>query len=538
MGRWQRYWYAEGGRTTVAIVRIGIAIAVAMSLWRLWHLSPLVAAPSVYRPVGVWMLLGDHPPPHALVALLWGLAVSGTLAMLVGLWSRAATAVSFGAAVALASLSFSGTLTWSHQYNVVFLAQLAFLGARGGDALSVDAWWRRARGLPAVHVPRGYQWSIRLVTLAVGLMFVSAAAIKLGNARFTLNWALTDNLRHQLLVRYDLTGIERPALVDWLLADAWRYRTAALLNLVAQLAPLLAIIFVRRPWVRAFAGALFVTEVLGLWYVMRLWNLHWLPLAAVYVDWDRLVGWLRRRPEKRPAAPASAVPSRRVRAFVIAFVIYDVATAFIPKIDQQLNTFPFSSFPMFSKVRAARPYDQHLPYTVAGDHYEAISDRPLDRDAQRWLDYGFRNLHAVKDREVLRRRLANTLARARAQFPQYGIRGLRHWLAFFEAPAYPAPARFDMHRIAITGELLADGTFRSALGRFTKAGVELRPVGLDATAATFEVHANDERAPRPYAPARHGDVLAPAPAQDPVYVVARIGGQPWLVASKRTWRFQ
>jgi len=538
VSRWQRYWFAEGGRSSVAMLRIGIAIAVGMSLWRLWHLPQLVAAPSVYRPVGIWMLLGDTPPPHALVALLWGLAVSGTLAMLVGLWSRAATAVSFGASVALASLSFSGSLTWSHQYNVVFLAQLAFLGARGGDTLSVDAWWRRARGLPALNVPRGYLWSVRLVTLAVALMFVSAAFIKLGNARFTLNWALTDNLRHQLLVRYDLTGIERPALVDWLLAEAWRYKTAAVLNLVAQLSPLLAIIFVRRPFVRAFAGALFVVEVLGLWYVMMLWNLHWLPLAAVYVDWDRLFGMTRRRPEPRPPAPTSALPAWRVRAFVLAFVIYDVATAFIPKIDQQLNTYPFSSFPMFSKVRAAKPYDQHLPYAVAGDHYEAISDRPLDRDAQRWLDYGFRNLHAVKDPDVLRARLANTLARAQRQFPQYGIRGLRHWLAIFEAPAYPGPARFDIHPIAITGELLPDGTFRSALGRFTKSGVELRAQNLDARDATLVIYEHDRPVATPLAATRTGDVFAPAPAGDPVYVVARIGEQPWLVASKRTWRFQ
>ena len=31
---------------------------------------------------------------------------------------------------------------------MVFLAQLAFLGARGGDALSLDALIRRRRGLP------------------------------------------------------------------------------------------------------------------------------------------------------------------------------------------------------------------------------------------------------------------------------------------------------------------------------------------------------------------------------------------------------
>jgi hypothetical protein len=33
---------------------------------------------------------------------------------------------------------------------------------------------RRLRGLPAIDVPRGYQWSLRLVQLAIALMFAGA----------------------------------------------------------------------------------------------------------------------------------------------------------------------------------------------------------------------------------------------------------------------------------------------------------------------------------------------------------------------------
>src|SRR5204863_3742952 len=138
VNRWQRYWFAEGGRYTVAFLRAAIAIAVLLSLYRLWGLRPLTAADGVYRPVGIWMALGRTPPPELLVDALWVLAWAGTGAMLVGLFARTATAVSFAAGASLAALSFSGSLSWSHQYNVVFLAQLAFLGARSGDALSVD----------------------------------------------------------------------------------------------------------------------------------------------------------------------------------------------------------------------------------------------------------------------------------------------------------------------------------------------------------------------------------------------------------------
>ncbi len=536
MGRWQRYWFAEGGRHTVAVLRVAVAACVLMSLWRLWGHRPLAAPEQVYRPIGVWMALGEVPPPELLVDVLWALAWGGTAAMLVGLVSRAATAVSFLAAVALAALSFSGRASWSHQYNVIFIAQLALLGARSGDALSLDALIRRLRGRPPRDVPRGYEWSVRLVLLAVSMMFVGAALHKLGAGHFTLRWALSDNLRHQLLVHYDVNGIARPALVDWLLAESWRYRTAALLNLISQLAPLLAIFYPHRPLLRAAAGVCFVLEVLGLGFVVSLWNLHWLPLAAVYVDWDRLIAWARRAPAPAPAA-APPPPPRRVRIFVIAFVVYEVATSLIPRIDRWLNTYPFSSFPMFSAIRAAPPYDEHLPYAVAGDRYEAIADRPLEPAVQRWLDYQNRGLHLVRDPDRVRARLTAVLARAQARYPAAGIRGLRHHVALFIAPAHPGPARFERHLLAITGELLPDGTFRSMLGRLTPRGVQLGPQHLDAAAARLVYFADDRAVPAPLGGTREGDAVTVELAGDPLYVAAELDGRRWLVAWRRSRRW-
>ncbi len=535
VNRWHRYWFADGGRYTVAVLRVAIAASVLLSLWRLWGHRPLAAPEQVYRPVGVWMVLGDAPPPELLVDVLWALAWVGTAAMLVGLLSRTATAVSVAAGVALAALSFSGRLTWSHQYNVVFVAQLALLGARSGDALSLDALIRRWRGRAPRDVPRGYQWSVRLVVLAVSLMFVGAAIHKIGSGQFTLRWALSDNLRHQLLVHYDINGIERPPLVDWLLAEPWRYRTAALLNLVSQTAPLLAIVYVSRPAVRAIGGMFFVLEVLGLGFVVSLWNLHWIPLAAVYVDWDRLIAWAGRA--RMPAPTPEALPPRRVRIFVIAFVVYEVVTSLVPTIDQRLNTYPFSSFPMFSSIRAARPYDEHLPYAVAGDHYEAISDRPILPNVQRWLDYANRRLHLVRDPAEVRARLEAVLARARARYPDAGIRGLRHHVALFIARPHPAPARFERHPIAITGELLPDGTFRSMLGKLTRTRLELRPQNLDAAAARLVYFADDRPEPRPLGGIRSGDTVTVDLAADPVYVAAELDGRRWLVAWRRTWHW-
>jgi len=547
MGRWNRYWFAEGGRTALAIVRIAVALAVLASLARLADSWTTVGANGIYRPVGVWMLLGHTVPPVALIDVLWVVAVAATIAMLVGFATRATTAISFAAGVALAALSFSSTKTWSHQYNVVFLAQLALLGARSGDTLSLDWLIRtRVKKLPALDVPRGYQWSLRLVQLAVVLMFTGAAFHKFAHGQFTLRWALSDNLRHHLLVKYDLAGNARPAFVDWLLAESWRYRTAALLNMITQAAPIIAVIWIRRPLVRAAAGVMFVIETILLGLVVGLWNLHWLPLVAVFIDWERLVGKLRGRPFEHAAAPSDWRPPRRTRGFIIAFIVYDTITAFIPSLDQRLNTYPFSGFPMFATIRAREPYSEHLPYSVVGGRYVALAVIPIDKNAQRWLDHIFRNVHAVRRPDELERRLRTVLERMQYYYPDYRIHGMRLWVTVFETAAYPGPADFQPHRMAVLGEITADGTFRTMLGKLKhgeeNASLEVVPKNVAlAPNAALSYFRDDLPQAIPIAVPLVGsrfDLAYQSLPGNPRYFVVTSDGTPWLVASHETWRWQ
>ena len=529
--RWQRYWFADGGRYALAIVRIAVAASVLASLVRLAKVPQLVAADGLYRPVGVWMLFGSSPPPAFVIDVLWVLAWAATACMLVGLATRAATAVSFVAAVALAAVSHSHTAHWSHLYNVVFLAQLALLGARAGDAISADALIRRLRGLPQLDLPRGYQWSLRLVQLAVALMFVGAVFHKLAHSHFTLRWALSDNLRHHLMVKYDLAGLDRPPLADWLLQDVWRYRTAAVLNLVNQLLPLLAVLFPARPLLRLVAGLAFVGEVLGLGLVVDLWNLHWLPLAAVFVDWDRLIE--RFRPRRVPSAEAWS-PPRRVRVFIIAFVVYDVVTGFIPTLDQRLNTYPFSGFPMFANIRLREPFDEHMPYSVVGDRFTITADRPPTAWEQTFTDHHYRRTYAIRDPVRLRSQLERIRTQSKARFG-LAIAALRHEVVIFEVPAYPAPARFERHPIAITGELVGDH-FRTLAGsRLAGTTLELRPQGVELGDVQLVYYADARPTAHPLSAIRTGNTftLAAPPAGKQLYVVAIVDGTPWLAASRR-----
>jgi hypothetical protein len=494
-------------------VRIAVASSVLLTLSRISH-GHLVASPTLYRPVGIWMLLGAHPPSPLMVDLLWGVAWPSSFAMLVGLAARLATIASFVSGVSLASLVFAANSTWSHQYNIVFLAQLALFGARSGHALSVDALIRRP------EVAHAYQWSLRLVQLAVALMFVSAVFHKLLFGHFTLRWAFSDNLRNQLLVRFDLAHLPRPALASWLIDHPCRYRTAALLNMISQAAPLLAIVHVRRPRVRAVAGLFFVIETISLGLVVDLWNLHWLPLAAVFIDWEHALGC--------PVDGAPPVPPRRaVRMFIAAFVAYDLLTAFVPRLDQRLNTYPFSGFPMFAKVRARPPYHDHQAYSLPGVSFEVTAERPIDAPLQSWFDHAHRDIETVRDPVALRRELTAILAEARRAYPGYRVRSLRVWLTIFEAPAYPAPAHLERHPIAILGEVAPDGSFRSQLGATRE---------LHAPAGSRVIYYRDN-VPTPYD-------LGPTTADrsrvldgNPVDVVVIVDGAPWLVASYARWEW-
>jgi hypothetical protein len=513
---WQRYWIDDGGRHALAMVRIAVAMSILMVLRELSDVPVLVAPAAVYRPVGLWMLLGSAPPPDWLVTALWAIAGASTVAMLLGFQARTSTAVSFVSSLALASISFSSTPTWSHGYNVVFLAQLALLGGRVGDAFSVDAFLRRA--VP-INVARGYQWSLRLVQIAVGLMFASACFHKLRAGGFTLAWATSDNLRHHLLARYDLAGLERPAIADWILAEAWRYKAAAIGNLISQASPLVAIVFVRRPWVRAAVAVLFLVEGIAIDQLLGLPNWHWLPLAAVFVDWDY---FLRKR---QPPARAWQ-PPKRVHVFIIGFLLYDLVLSTVPKLDHRLNTYPFTAFQMFATVRAAKPWSEHRPYIMYGDTY--VADPVLDPAMQKYVDHEYRFMYQTTDPAKLAPRLAVIRDELHAKT-------LRHELVMFVAPAYPAPAHFEKRPIAITAELTPDG-IRTLLGATTTTTtIVLRPQRVVATRVQLYAFLEQNVEPRALAATRDGNsftLAQPLPATTE-HVVAETDGARWLVWSRR-----
>ncbi|HTR50884.1 MAG TPA: hypothetical protein VMJ10_09270 [Kofleriaceae bacterium] len=533
-GWWQRYWFAPGGRIAAAAIRIAVATSL---LWMLWRIGSDTSLPSqLYYKQGIWMLYPGRPSA-AVLAALTDVAWVATAAMLLGLCTRASHAVSLVATMAIAAYGVSDSPTWSHTDVPPILASFALLGARSGDALSLDAWWRKRRGVE-LPIGAGYQRSVRLVQLAVAAVFALAAYEKLKSGGFGLGWALSDNLRNQLLTRFDWIGAERTAVASWLLAAPWHYELAACASMISQSAPILAVFFVRRPWLRAVVGTLWCAEVVGLGHVMNLWNLHWLPLAAAFVDWDALAARIG-----VPRDTREPVRSRGALAFVTAFVAFFALQGLW--LNQRLHAFPFSSFPMFAVIRAKRPYSEHQSYEMIGGDLEplgadgnpAVAAWVSQRATYRWL---WRERDPVK----LPAMLDTVLAETRRGWPDAHVTGIRLWLSVFQAPAYPEPARLDRIDLAIVGELdlppgaREHGVFRSELGTLLPDGRTWLAPGGHREPADLHVAAIYDDLPDPVpvemTPTPLGFVLAAPLRGDPAYLIGRMAGEskPWLLAVK------
>lgn len=545
---WQRYWFPTGGRWNAGAARIAVATSVVFMLARLRD-HALITAPEharleTYDPAGILMLLGDTAPPPAVISIGYLLAWIAALALLAGVWTRIAAAVALASSLVVVSFTVSFTPEWPHDLNLPLLALLAVQGTRGGDVLGVDGWLRRRRGLPPPPAD-AYEWTPRLIQVICGLVFLAAFAFKIGHGR-GLAWALSDNLRHQILSQFDLNRLPRTALADWLLESVWRYRIVAVLNLCNQLLPIFACALVHRPRLRAVLGVAFLLEVLGIGLVMGLWNPQWMPLAAVFFDWDRLGAWVRRRPSaavEPGSAPLAPRPRRAISVFVAVFLAYDLLVSFAyPRIDQRLRTYPFSTYPMFAVIRARKPFDQHLDYAFIHGRFHVVGAGARADEVEAWLHgtYAYRKLYRIDDPVRLRERLTLALDDVRRRYPELPITAVQLWACIYHVPAYPAPARLEPHDIGIMGEITRDGGWTTALTRaVTESGRHALALPRGVTATTITATIDGEPTPHQLSYERQADrMLLSIPDGNVVLVVlhtTRADGSPLpLLLTRRT----
>lgn len=500
---WRAYWFGKDGRVAIEIARIGVAVAVLLT----WNRAAVPSyttlldtyAHGSYHPLGIMQLLGGDPPAAAFLEACKLTALVAALALLVGLFSRVSAVVSLVAMLFVCGIRESYSAGWAHSYVPVLSAQVVFAFAPCGRMLSVDSILRRRRGgeLPA-HVPA---WPVLLLQVAVAFTFFNAAVWKIRTGA-GLDWVFSDSLRHHILTAFDWVDNERTALADLIVRDATLWKAVAMANLLSQVAPMVACFFVHRPRVRFLLGSFFVVETIALDLVMNLPNYHWLPLAVVFVDWDRLFAWAGRR-WKLPAAlepqasPAPPAPHRLahwpIAGFVILFFFFTVG----PRgIDGDLNSYPLSQYRMFSTIRAKKPYSVHQTWEFDTLRFAVEGSRMrVWPDAAETLDERFRKFHRARSAGQVQ----SILRQARRRVTRVRPTSIQLALYILQAPAYPAPAELVPHPIGILGQLRGGKEFRMMLGKAAVDAsgpyIEPKPVGVEA-AADFPVSYMLDKDPR------------------------------------------
>ncbi len=293
---WRRYWF--GARAPLSIEIHAWNLTSAQSYQAVLDRYPEGA----YRPLGLLRLFGGDPPPVWCLETLKWLALIGAIFVLVGLATRPSLVVTTIAMCLLVGFKEAFGKSWHHSFTPLLVAGLAFMFAPAGRRFAIDALLRRKLGRPRPPDPPA--WPVLLVQVAAALLFFNAVYWKFIRAGF--HWALSDSLRHHILAQFDWAGHQRTPLADYLVHHELAWKAAALANMFTQAAPIAACFLYRRPLLRALCGLFFLIETFLLDLVMGLPNYQILPLVVVFVDWERLVGWLRRR-LRRDSEPAPAL---------------------------------------------------------------------------------------------------------------------------------------------------------------------------------------------------------------------------------------
>ena len=341
--------------------RIPPATPEAVAVFRVLFGALVVWIPLEQAVSSAWMTTG--PTNETSGVQDWALSVLTTAPGLVDWFST--WIVAWGALFVLGVLSrvsfvmlCVGVFAWatvyttqigSHQISALLLALPCLCWARWGDAWSVDAWLRRARGLaPKQGSPREYGYTVWLPGLVLGVAFAAAAFAKI---REGPDWILNGT------VKYHFLSDSGDAIVDWGLRIAPYAGLAVFLSFSAVAVESLVIVgaFARRYAYRALAGLGAMSILIGFLLFQGLFWPAWWALLISFLPWHLV------RPDPRPAletGPVRLTPLRKAHVALVVILVAQqiVASALKLEIGPML-----SAYDMYSTT-----YDSPSEYEAKG----------------------------------------------------------------------------------------------------------------------------------------------------------------------------
>jgi hypothetical protein len=328
-------------RITLSLVVASSSSAQVASEWARLPEAARVA------PVGVGWLLPYLAVEPALASGAHSLLLMASASACVGWFSRASFALITGALFYLLLIPQLGGAVFHDHHLLWFSALLAVSPC--GDALSVDAWRARRRGMELPRHGLAHGLSLRMAWCLVGFIFFFPGLHKLLTSGAA--WALGDTLRHQLWWKWAQDPSLLPSLPS-LRIDRWPWLLHALagLTLVFELSFGVLVAFRRTRLVAVAAALLFHA---GTQVFMGI------DFSVLYLCYGVFLPWSEWRGAGDPSAPTrpdapgrapSVVTNSAISAIlpILAMGACLLLGAGVAGASGETQAYPFACYPTFA----------------------------------------------------------------------------------------------------------------------------------------------------------------------------------------------
>jgi hypothetical protein len=295
--RWFAFWFEASPAGDLGVSRLlffggllVIYLNVDVSAWG-------TVSHAFWRPTAFFAALHLEPLTAASLDILQTIWRISLMCSAIGLFTRVSMTVA--ALLGFYLLGLPHNFGHTYHFDALLVISMAILAmSRAGDAVSIDRW---RTGAPEPSPSGEYTWPIRMIWVAMSLVFFAAAVAKLRHSG--LEWITSNNMK-VILTRAVYHVSDADPLTNfglWIAAHDWLTHLLAAVALIIELgfivslvSPVARIIFVPA----AFALLVGIRVLMGPTFGgFLIANVFWVPWSSA---WARAKSWLGLRSAAGP----------------------------------------------------------------------------------------------------------------------------------------------------------------------------------------------------------------------------------------------
>jgi predicted DCC family thiol-disulfide oxidoreductase YuxK len=228
--RWRRFWFEPTEPQTLGFCRLILMLGAFLYYAGRNYESWGYVRPSFWQSTWLFLHLHWHPLSPAAMGWLGFVWKAALLLAGIGLFTRVSCAIAFALGLYLIGLP-NNIGKVDHNDAIVLWSFLVMAVARSGDAWSIDAMIRTARGKKPLGAHAEYRWPLRMMQVLMAVVFCISGCAKLRTSGFA--WAFSDNLRNTFIMQQYLSDPPTNWAL-WIASQRWLCYTLALATLVFE----------------------------------------------------------------------------------------------------------------------------------------------------------------------------------------------------------------------------------------------------------------------------------------------------------------